>query len=867
MSGGSRGRGGKSHSRGRGGRGRGGGATRGRGNGRGRGGHRGLYNQYDVMAEVIDIRHSLGLDPGTPNRRRGSANGSSNTGYNNSPRGQQNGNRGGNRGRGQYNAPQFNSPGSNTRGKRGRIPSGLGYSGINHTAYGKFNSNPLLVPVKFVKSTVVLFKEEDDIFLPEVVDLEQADPNSIPTADQVEQLFQQARIPEGPNSSESESESSEDDENDANPPETSMEADPETLSLTEESLTTLVVATEGLEITSQVTTTQEAIFFEDASGGTTLPEDTPVYSTSMSKTTILGSGPNDPSEEEEDIVVYIPPTIQRTTPSGPSLAAGSTSISVVIDETIPTPSSSKHNNGSQHPLDAVSFISLANIDRDRPRARDPRKPDRKVLKKERRMARRKLDNTAHRGIGFHSESLVPRVGDSDLDWGSDGPPGGKEEIRNDEGVAEGMEVDSELEFADYDSFAKYFRSTMGSNHKTMDDIQDELDMAKEDQEAIKQAGSAAEDESHGDEMVEETAFMMEQGVDSESSEESDDEDGDGHVGFQRRLARIRSSGKGKAKHDIESDDDDFELFSGSNNMPYEDDDLIAGIEDILLENSDILIGRRNRNERKRLFKAIEKGEFEHRQSSGSKEGSSAYVPADVATQWKKDREKKAQYKQQRAEARLEAQVLSFPRNGKGKGKNKKKMVSTSVEDDGSGPTMQISDLFSLEKQIRLFLADLGGPKTMPLPPMDKESRRRVHMLCQCFNLKSDSKGGGHNRFITIVKTTRSGININEHKVKNILRAEKGARGGSNTAGLFQQALYNVKKGEGGNKGDKQKKGILRDGDVVGQHAAKIGEDNIGYRLLQSMGWSEGNRIGVSGGLDAPVAAVFKKSKSGLGAAP
>jgi len=50
-----------------------------------------------------------------------------------------------------------------------------------------------------------------------------------------------------------------------------------------------------------------------------------------------------------------------------------------------------------------------------------------------------------------------------------------------------------------------------------------------------------------------------------------------------------------------------------------------------------------------------------------------------------------------------------------------------------------------------------------------------------------------------------------------------------------------------------------------QEAPKIGQSNIGFKMLQSMGWLEGDRIGVSGGLDAPLIALIKNTKLGLGA--
>jgi hypothetical protein len=50
-----------------------------------------------------------------------------------------------------------------------------------------------------------------------------------------------------------------------------------------------------------------------------------------------------------------------------------------------------------------------------------------------------------------------------------------------------------------------------------------------------------------------------------------------------------------------------------------------------------------------------------------------------------------------------------------------------------------------------------------------------------------------------------------------------------------------------------------------QAAPKIDEKNVGFMMLASMGWSGGAAIGLSGGLDAPLTAVIKKTKLGLGA--
>jgi len=58
----------------------------------------------------------------------------------------------------------------------------------------------------------------------------------------------------------------------------------------------------------------------------------------------------------------------------------------------------------------------------------------------------------------------------------------------------------------------------------------------------------------------------------------------------------------------------------------------------------------------------------------------------------------------------------------------------------------------------------------------------------------------------------------------------------------------------------------REGEEVGKTAPRLDDSNVGFRLLETMGWSEGDRIGAStNGLEVPLTAVIKTSKLGLGA--
>lgn len=99
-------------------------------------------------------------------------------------------------------------------------------------------------------------------------------------------------------------------------------------------------------------------------------------------------------------------------------------------------------------------------------------------------------------------------------------------------------------------------------------------------------------------------------------------------------------------------------------------------------------------------------------------------------------------------------------------------------------------------------------------------------------------------FSVMIKTSRSGIGIDEAKVSRLINAS------SQTGGLFYKAFYSKFNGKSGGAGGFGKGGKkastgpsrgtgssarAREGDQVGEGAEKIGMDNIGHRLLSKMG--------------------------------
>lgn len=143
---------------------------------------------------------------------------------------------------------------------------------------------------------------------------------------------------------------------------------------------------------------------------------------------------------------------------------------------------------------------------------------------------------------------------------------------------------------------------------------------------------------------------------------------------------------------------------------------------------------------------------------------------DLQEQWAKDREKKAENKRKRALDRLAA--AADPLSEKKGGKKGMKAALAAARYDGEAIEIpnRIVDLATLEQQIRRFLADIGGRREMVLPPCGKATREKIHKLAEAFSLKSKSKGKGNTRYTTLTKTTKSGVGVNERKIRRILKS-------------------------------------------------------------------------------------------------
>jgi len=191
-------------------------------------------------------------------------------------------------------------------------------------------------------------------------------------------------------------------------------------------------------------------------------------------------------------------------------------------------------------------------------------------------------------------------------------------------------------------------------------------------------------------------------------------------------------------------------------------------------------GQKTRNH---LFTAIENGDFDDFWPTGThialrkqaseltvpsapaKKAKNKHVPPELQRQWEKDRQKKAQTKRQRDLDRLAAEFDPFPASRKGKGRSKAfqaslahlippsaavvaEMFDISSEEFSAAPPGRMAlpkPLEQVDQDIRSFLG-IAGKNAYSLPPMDKEGRKKIHMLAECYGLKSKSRGKGRARF-------------------------------------------------------------------------------------------------------------------------
>ncbi|KAG0285235.1 squalene synthetase-like protein [Linnemannia gamsii] len=186
-------------------------------------------------------------------------------------------------------------------------------------------------------------------------------------------------------------------------------------------------------------------------------------------------------------------------------------------------------------------------------------------------------------------------------------------------------------------------------------------------------------------------------------------------------------------------------------------------------------------------------------------------------------------------------------------------------------------LTSINDHIKEFVNN-RSKVSLELPPLAKALRRRVHLLCEQYNLRSQSVGSGKNRFPVLLRTEKTKMPHMPIDLRKFMNAGFGPRvqaefdnrrdRSNNSRRGASNSRRDGKRGGGvGNDTNKDPRDSARavTGSVVGGTASEISKENLGHRMLAKMGWSPGVGLGASGdGITKPIEAVVRAKRRGLG---
>lgn len=123
--------------------------------------------------------------------------------------------------------------------------------------------------------------------------------------------------------------------------------------------------------------------------------------------------------------------------------------------------------------------------------------------------------------------------------------------------------------------------------------------------------------------------------------------------------------------------------------------------------------------------------------------------------------------------------------------------------------------------------------------MSRFERLQCHHLATAYNLRSHSLGSGKRRYTVLTKTVHTSlISLSESMdtIHDLLSIEP-----------FEAPPNQIQSGK-----------------KVGEDAIPIGANNIGNKLLRSMGWTGGGLGSQEQGIKNPIEAIMKNNKHGLG---
>ena len=148
---------------------------------------------------------------------------------------------------------------------------------------------------------------------------------------------------------------------------------------------------------------------------------------------------------------------------------------------------------------------------------------------------------------------------------------------------------------------------------------------------------------------------------------------------------------------------------------------------------------------------------------------------------------------------------------------------------------------------------------LTFPPLDPHGNKTVMKIAKHYNMKSSKIGKANHTSVVVEKIKKTKWSSpNYSLIDQLMRQRPVFMRIDIRRPREEQAAFERTKTIRG-------KFHVKEGEIVGQNAPEIGNENIGRRMLEKLGWKSGEGLGIQGnkGISEPIFAKIKKNRSGL----
>lgn len=146
---------------------------------------------------------------------------------------------------------------------------------------------------------------------------------------------------------------------------------------------------------------------------------------------------------------------------------------------------------------------------------------------------------------------------------------------------------------------------------------------------------------------------------------------------------------------------------------------------------------------------------------------------------------------------------------------------------------------------------------LAFPALDPHGNRTVSKIAQHYNMKSSKIGSANHTQVVAQKTKKTHRSFPNYNLIDQLLKQRP---------IFMRIDVSRPKDASISESRVTKVRFnTTEGQVIGKDAPEIGSDNVGRKILEKLGWTNGEGLGAHGnkGISEPLMATVKKSKSGL----